>query len=170
LAGDFRLIVGASVQSMAPSPRPAHRTGRADFPHPALGQGLMRSLADTAWRCRGRVGAGVFAEKGVRGSRRRVLRLGRVGAGSGRGRSFDMLGTAGRERGVVESRKETRGTPLRGHYEQAGLAQPKTKCKKLQPLGRRKLRMRRGRKMAKRVVELACIKRRCLLFRGQGRQ
>ncbi len=35
-AGGFRLRAGASVRSMSPFPAPAHRTGRADFPHPAL--------------------------------------------------------------------------------------------------------------------------------------
>jgi hypothetical protein len=34
-----------SGSTMAPFPRPAHRTGRADFPHPALGQELTRSFA-----------------------------------------------------------------------------------------------------------------------------
>src|SRR5215831_2900023 len=29
-----------SGPTMAPFPHPAHRTGRADFPHPALGQDL----------------------------------------------------------------------------------------------------------------------------------
>ena len=47
LAGGFRLDAGASVRSIAPSPRPAHRTGRAVFPHPALGQDFMRSHADS---------------------------------------------------------------------------------------------------------------------------
>ena len=37
------VVRGASFQAIAPSPRPAHRTGRADFPHPALGQGIMLS-------------------------------------------------------------------------------------------------------------------------------
>jgi hypothetical protein len=40
---DATLRSAAKHESIAPSPRPAHRTGRADFPHPALGQGLMRS-------------------------------------------------------------------------------------------------------------------------------
>src|SRR6185312_578502 len=31
---------GAVTQGV-PFPRPAHRTGRADFPHPALGEGVM---------------------------------------------------------------------------------------------------------------------------------
>ena len=34
---------GASLAGHAPFPRPAHRTGRADFPHPALGEGFMLS-------------------------------------------------------------------------------------------------------------------------------
>jgi hypothetical protein len=33
-----------SGPTMAPFPHPAHRTGRADFPHPALGQDIMLSL------------------------------------------------------------------------------------------------------------------------------
>jgi hypothetical protein len=32
-----------SGSTMAPFPHPAHRTGRADFPHPALGQDLTPS-------------------------------------------------------------------------------------------------------------------------------
>jgi hypothetical protein len=40
---DATLRSAAKHESIAPSPRPAHRTGRADFPHPALGQGIMRS-------------------------------------------------------------------------------------------------------------------------------
>src|SRR5688572_5466717 len=32
-----------NCQSMTPFPHPAHRTGLADFPHPALGQELMPS-------------------------------------------------------------------------------------------------------------------------------
>ena len=32
-----------SSQAVAPFPHPAHRTGRADFPHPALGQDIMPS-------------------------------------------------------------------------------------------------------------------------------
>jgi hypothetical protein len=35
---------GVSVRSMAPSPFPAHRTGRADFPHPALRLDFTRRL------------------------------------------------------------------------------------------------------------------------------
>src|SRR4030095_11933209 len=31
--------------TMAPSPHPAHRTGQADFPHPALGQDVTLSRA-----------------------------------------------------------------------------------------------------------------------------
>ncbi len=33
-------FAGASLADHAPSPLPAHRTGRADFPHPALGSSL----------------------------------------------------------------------------------------------------------------------------------
>ena len=33
----------------APFPLPAHRTGRADFPHPALGQELMLSPTGSSW-------------------------------------------------------------------------------------------------------------------------
>jgi hypothetical protein len=47
--------------------------------------------------------------------------------------------------------------PSRGHYEQAGLAQAKIKCKKFQALRRRELGSEAERRMAKRVVELACI-------------
>jgi hypothetical protein len=35
----WRCLSGSTV---APFPRPAHRTGQADFPHPALGQDLSR--------------------------------------------------------------------------------------------------------------------------------
>jgi hypothetical protein len=34
-----------SGSAMAPFPHPAHRTGQADFPHPALGQELTLSRA-----------------------------------------------------------------------------------------------------------------------------
>src|SRR5712672_3863528 len=34
-----------SSSTMAPFPHPAHRTGQADFPHPALGQDLTLSRA-----------------------------------------------------------------------------------------------------------------------------
>ena len=34
---------GASFRTLAPFPAAARRTGRADFPHPALGRGLMPS-------------------------------------------------------------------------------------------------------------------------------
>src|SRR2546422_222038 len=36
-------VTGARISVRASFPPPAHRTGRADFPHPALGQELMRS-------------------------------------------------------------------------------------------------------------------------------
>jgi hypothetical protein len=36
-------VAGARVAHRTPFPLPPHRTGRADFPHPALGQGIMRS-------------------------------------------------------------------------------------------------------------------------------
>ena len=36
MAGGFRQRAGASIRLIAPSPIPAHRTGRAGFPHPAL--------------------------------------------------------------------------------------------------------------------------------------
>ena len=38
----WRCLSGLAV---APFPHPAHRTGRADFPHPALGQDLTPSVA-----------------------------------------------------------------------------------------------------------------------------
>ena len=38
----WRCLSGSTV---APFPHPAHRTGRADFPHPALGQDLTPSIA-----------------------------------------------------------------------------------------------------------------------------
>ena len=38
----WRCLSGSTV---APFPHPAHRTGRADFPHPALGQDLTLSIA-----------------------------------------------------------------------------------------------------------------------------
>ena len=38
----WRCLSGSAV---APFPHPAHRTGRADFPHPALGQDLTPSFA-----------------------------------------------------------------------------------------------------------------------------
>src|SRR5450631_3704896 len=37
-----------SGSTMAPFPHPAHRTGRADFPHPALGQDLTPPFACNA--------------------------------------------------------------------------------------------------------------------------
>jgi hypothetical protein len=41
----WRCLSGSTI---APFPRPAHRTGRADFPHPALGQDLTPSFACNA--------------------------------------------------------------------------------------------------------------------------
>src|SRR5277367_3484704 len=41
----WRCLSGSTV---APFPHPAHRTGRADFPHPALGQDLTPSCACNA--------------------------------------------------------------------------------------------------------------------------
>ena len=38
----WRCLSGSAV---APFPHPAHRTGRADFPHPALGQDFTPSFA-----------------------------------------------------------------------------------------------------------------------------
>ena len=35
---------GASVSAMAPFPTAAHRTGRADFPHPALGRESQQGM------------------------------------------------------------------------------------------------------------------------------
>ena len=52
--GDVRLSMSVSApfvwrclsgSTVAPFPHPAHRTGRADFPHPALGQDLTPSFA-----------------------------------------------------------------------------------------------------------------------------
>ena len=52
--GDVRLSMSVSApfvwrclsgSAVAPFPHPAHRTGRADFPHPALGQDLTPSFA-----------------------------------------------------------------------------------------------------------------------------
>ena len=40
----WRCLSGSTV---APFPHPAHRTGHADFPHPALGQDFTRSFAWT---------------------------------------------------------------------------------------------------------------------------
>ena len=45
LKGVWRCLSGSAV---APFPHPAHRTGRADFPHPALGQDLTPSFACNA--------------------------------------------------------------------------------------------------------------------------
>ena len=55
--GDVRLSMSVSApfvwrclsgSAVAPFPHPAHRTGRADFPHPALGQDLTPSFACNA--------------------------------------------------------------------------------------------------------------------------
>src|SRR5208283_5364335 len=52
--GGFRLSMSVAApfvwrclsgSTMAPFPHPPHRTGRADFPHPALGQDLTPSFA-----------------------------------------------------------------------------------------------------------------------------
>ena len=52
--GDVRLSMSVpapfvwwclSGSTIAPFPHPAHRTGQADFPHPALGQDLTPSIA-----------------------------------------------------------------------------------------------------------------------------
>jgi hypothetical protein len=52
--GGFRLHISVSASfvwrclsgvAVAPFPHPAHRTGHADLPHPALGQDLTRSRA-----------------------------------------------------------------------------------------------------------------------------
>ena len=60
----------------APFPLPAHRTGQADFPHPALGQGPTREGKDRHMGIRrgvrrvpstGRPGVG-FKEEGKKGS------------------------------------------------------------------------------------------------------
>ena len=42
LTGCFRNDAGVSGPLVAPFPPPAHRTGRADFPHPALGARFSR--------------------------------------------------------------------------------------------------------------------------------
>jgi hypothetical protein len=44
VAGGFRLDAGASVSAVAPFSTAAHRTGLADFPHPALGQASRESM------------------------------------------------------------------------------------------------------------------------------
>ncbi len=38
---------GASIRTMVPFPVAARRTGRADFPHPALGQGITPSPTES---------------------------------------------------------------------------------------------------------------------------
>ncbi len=42
MTGGPSQAAGASVRRTTPFPVPAHRTGRADFPHPALGSGSSR--------------------------------------------------------------------------------------------------------------------------------
>src|SRR5262245_9303852 len=42
-----------STQAMAPFPHPAHRTGHADRPHPALGQNFTPSLSPSHTPARG---------------------------------------------------------------------------------------------------------------------
>src|ERR1700757_3630132 len=42
----FRLRVSLHLDH-APVPHPAHQTGRADFPHPAFGQGLLNGYSHT---------------------------------------------------------------------------------------------------------------------------
>src|SRR5688500_11181601 len=39
---------GGAVARIAPFPPPAHRTGRADFPHPALGEGSRFRMRQAA--------------------------------------------------------------------------------------------------------------------------
>src|SRR5215471_17863782 len=56
---------GLSGSTVAPFPHPAHRTGCADFPHPALGQDLTPS--PTARRARAR--SGVRARSARKGAR-----------------------------------------------------------------------------------------------------
>ena len=58
----WRCLSGSAV---APFPHPAHRTGRADFPHPALGQDLTPS--STARRAQ--AGSDVRARSARRGAR-----------------------------------------------------------------------------------------------------
>ena len=50
VAGGFR-DAGASIHAMAPFPVAAHRTGRADFPHPALGRDHAFAHGRLALRC-----------------------------------------------------------------------------------------------------------------------
>ena len=58
----WRCLSGSAV---APFPHPSHRTGRADFPHPALGQDLTPS--STARRAQ--AGSDVRARSARRGAR-----------------------------------------------------------------------------------------------------
>ena len=50
VSGGFR-DAGASIHAMAPFPVAAHRTGRADFPHPALGRDHAFAHGRLALRC-----------------------------------------------------------------------------------------------------------------------
>src|SRR5258708_4245777 len=59
-----------SGSAMAPFPHPAHRTGQADFPHPALGQDFTPS--PTARRAQ--AGTGVRAQSARKGARVDTLR------------------------------------------------------------------------------------------------
>ena len=59
-----------SGSALAPFPHPAHRTGRADFPHPALGQDFTPS--PTARRAQ--AGTGVRAGSARKGARVDTLR------------------------------------------------------------------------------------------------
>jgi hypothetical protein len=58
----WRCLTGAAL---APFPHPAHRTGRADFPPPALGQGLTPSPTARGARAR----PGVPGQNGRTGAR-----------------------------------------------------------------------------------------------------
>src|SRR6202140_1824319 len=65
----WRCLSGSTV---APSPRPAHRTGHADLPHPALGQDLTPSPTTG----RAHDGSDVRARRTRRGARVDTSRLG----------------------------------------------------------------------------------------------
>ena len=41
---------GAVATDAAPFPLPAHQTGRADFPHPAFGQGSFMPSPTAGWQ------------------------------------------------------------------------------------------------------------------------
>src|SRR5208283_3514113 len=58
----WRCLTGSTV---APFPHPAHRTGHADFPHPALGQDVTPSSTPR----RAQAGSGVRARSTRRGAR-----------------------------------------------------------------------------------------------------